>query len=58
MTPERREQVEEMFARYGNVIVFMGRHMAGLRAPIFAMAGHAPDAHHASSGSGMASVCA
>jgi len=39
MTPERREQVEEKFARYGNVIVFMGRHMAGLRAPIFAMAG-------------------
>ena len=39
MTPERREQVEERFARYGNVIVFMGRHMAGLRAPIFAMAG-------------------
>jgi membrane protein DedA with SNARE-associated domain len=39
MTPERREQVEDKFARYGNVIVFMGRHMAGLRAPIFAMAG-------------------
>jgi membrane protein DedA with SNARE-associated domain len=39
ITPQRREKVEEMFARYGNVIVFMGRHMAGLRAPIFAMAG-------------------
>ena len=39
ITPERRDQVEEKFARYGNVIVFMGRHMAGLRAPIFAMAG-------------------
>jgi membrane protein DedA with SNARE-associated domain len=39
ITPERREQVEDKFARYGNVIVFMGRHMAGLRAPIFAMAG-------------------
>lgn len=39
ITPERRERVEEMFARRGNVIVFMGRHMAGLRAPIFAMAG-------------------
>jgi membrane protein DedA with SNARE-associated domain len=39
ITPQRREKVEDMFARYGNVIVFMGRHMAGLRAPIFAMAG-------------------
>jgi membrane protein DedA with SNARE-associated domain len=39
LTPQRREKVEDMFARYGNVIVFMGRHMAGLRAPIFAMAG-------------------
>jgi membrane protein DedA with SNARE-associated domain len=39
ITPPRREKVEDMFARYGNVIVFMGRHMAGLRAPIFAMAG-------------------
>ncbi len=39
LTPERRIQVEEKFVRYGNVIVFMGRHMAGLRAPIFAMAG-------------------
>ncbi len=39
ITPERRAQVEEMFHRRGNVIVFMGRHMAGLRAPIFAMAG-------------------
>jgi membrane protein DedA with SNARE-associated domain len=39
ITPERRELVEDKFARYGNVIVFMGRHMAGLRAPIFAMAG-------------------
>ena len=28
-----------MFTRYGNVIVFMARHMAGLRAPTFAMAG-------------------
>jgi membrane protein DedA with SNARE-associated domain len=44
LTPQRREKVEDLFARYGNVIVFMGRHMAGLRAPIFAMAGinHVP----------------
>jgi membrane protein DedA with SNARE-associated domain len=39
ITPERRERIEEMFTRYGNVIVFMARHMAGLRAPTFAMAG-------------------
>jgi len=39
ITPERRVKVEEMFRKRGNVIVFMGRHMAGLRAPIFAMAG-------------------
>lgn len=39
VTPSRRERIEHMFARYGNVIVFMARHMAGLRAPTFAMAG-------------------
>lgn len=39
ITPARHEKIEEMFGRHGNVIVFMGRHMAGLRAPIFAMAG-------------------
>jgi membrane protein DedA with SNARE-associated domain len=39
VTPERREKIEHMFERYGNVIVFMARHMAGLRAPTFAMAG-------------------
>jgi membrane protein DedA with SNARE-associated domain len=39
ITPARHAKVEELFSRHGNVIVFMGRHMAGLRAPIFAMAG-------------------
>ena len=39
ITPERRARIEHMFERYGNVIVFMARHMAGLRAPTFAMAG-------------------
>lgn len=39
ITPERHVRIEAMFARYGNVIVFMARHMAGLRAPTFAMAG-------------------
>ena len=54
--PERREKVEEKFARYGNVIVFMGRHMAGLRAPIFAMAGM-HDMPITSSGSGTVWAC-
>jgi membrane protein DedA with SNARE-associated domain len=39
ITAERRTKIEHMFERYGNVIVFMARHMAGLRAPTFAMAG-------------------
>ena len=39
VTPSRRIQIEAMFKKRGNTIVFMGRHMAGLRAPIFAMAG-------------------
>jgi membrane protein DedA with SNARE-associated domain len=39
VTPARRERIEHMFEKYGNVIVFMARHMAGLRAPTFAMAG-------------------
>jgi membrane protein DedA with SNARE-associated domain len=39
ITPARRQRIEHMFAKYGNVIVFMARHMAGLRAPTFAMAG-------------------
>ncbi|MDB4976648.1 MAG: DedA family protein [Myxococcaceae bacterium] len=39
VTPSRRIQIEQMFQKRGNTIVFMGRHMAGLRAPIFAMAG-------------------
>lgn len=39
ITPARHAKVEELFGKHGNVIVFMGRHMAGLRAPIFAMAG-------------------
>jgi membrane protein DedA with SNARE-associated domain len=39
VTPKRRERIERLFEKYGNVIVFMARHMAGLRAPTFAMAG-------------------
>ena len=38
-TEERKQRTLELFQRHGHVIVFMGRHMAGLRMPIFAMAG-------------------
>lgn len=38
-TETRKVRTLELFQKYGHVIVFMGRHMAGLRAPIFAMAG-------------------
>jgi membrane protein DedA with SNARE-associated domain len=38
-TEERKLRTLELFQRYGHVIVFIGRHMAGLRMPIFAMAG-------------------
>lgn len=38
-TEQRKLRTLELFQRYGHVIVFIGRHMAGLRMPIFAMAG-------------------
>lgn len=38
-TEARRQRTLELFQRHGHVIVFMGRHMAGLRMPIFAMSG-------------------
>jgi membrane protein DedA with SNARE-associated domain len=38
-TETRKQRTAELFQRYGHVIVFIGRHMAGLRMPIFAMAG-------------------
>jgi membrane protein DedA with SNARE-associated domain len=38
-TEARKQKTLELFQRHGHVIVFMGRHMAGLRMPIFAMAG-------------------
>jgi membrane protein DedA with SNARE-associated domain len=38
-TEARKQRTLELFQRHGHVIVFMGRHMAGLRMPIFAMAG-------------------
>jgi membrane protein DedA with SNARE-associated domain len=38
-TEARKQRTLELFQRHGHVIVFMGRHMAGLRMPIFAMSG-------------------
>jgi membrane protein DedA with SNARE-associated domain len=40
LLPEgRRQKVEHMFARYGGGVVFLARHVAGFRAPVFALAG-------------------
>jgi membrane protein DedA with SNARE-associated domain len=38
LTEERRERVERMFEQRGGVMVFTARHLAGLRAPVFAVA--------------------
>lgn len=37
MTKERREKVEGLIAKYGALVVFGARHIAGLRGAIFAM---------------------
>lgn len=38
--PERRRQrLERLFERWGGAIVFAARHVAGIRAPVFALAG-------------------
>jgi membrane protein DedA with SNARE-associated domain len=39
LPPERRAKLEALFERRGGVIVFLARHIAGLRAPIFVLAG-------------------
>lgn len=39
MTPRRMEKVERFFARHGKKAIFFGRFLAGLRAPLFLMAG-------------------
>jgi membrane protein DedA with SNARE-associated domain len=39
LTARRRASIEAMFARRGPAVVFIARHVAGLRAPTFAMAG-------------------
>lgn len=35
----RRHRIESLVQRHGGLIVFVARHLAGLRAPVFAMAG-------------------
>lgn len=40
LLPERRRQrLERLFERWGGAIVFAARHVAGIRAPVFALAG-------------------
>ncbi len=37
LTPERRARLERLIARYGGLVVFVGRHLAGLRPAVFSM---------------------
>lgn len=39
LPPERRIKIERAYERYGGRLVFLARHVAGLRAAVFAMAG-------------------
>ncbi|HSD88640.1 MAG TPA: DedA family protein [Kofleriaceae bacterium] len=39
LPPERRAKVDSAYDRYGGRLVFIARHVAGLRAAVFAMAG-------------------
>ena len=39
LPPERRAKIERAYERYGGRLVFFARHVAGLRAAVFAMAG-------------------
>ncbi len=39
MKPSRMEKVERFFERHGKKAIFFGRFLAGLRAPLFLMAG-------------------
>jgi membrane protein DedA with SNARE-associated domain len=39
LPPERRKRIEAAYDRYGGRLVFFARHVAGLRAAVFAMAG-------------------
>ena len=39
LPPERRAKIDSAYNRYGGRLVFLARHLAGLRAAAFAMAG-------------------
>jgi membrane protein DedA with SNARE-associated domain len=39
LPPRRRRRLEALFDRWGGGIVFVARHLAGIRAPVFALAG-------------------
>lgn len=39
LPPERRAKIDNAYARYGGRLVFLARHVAGLRGAVFAMAG-------------------
>lgn len=39
LPPERKERIEAAYRRYGGRLVFFARHVLGLRAAVFAMAG-------------------
>ena len=39
LPPEVRQRVEALMSKRGPVIIFVARHIAGLRAPVFALAG-------------------
>jgi membrane protein DedA with SNARE-associated domain len=39
LPPHRREKIERLYAKRGGLVVLAGRHMPGLRMPIFALAG-------------------
>jgi len=39
LTAERQQQIEEYFARYGARMIFAGRFLPGIRAPLFLSAG-------------------
>jgi membrane protein DedA with SNARE-associated domain len=39
LPPHRREKIERAYEKYGGRLIFIARHVAGLRAAVFAMAG-------------------
>lgn len=39
LSPERMDQIDSLFRRYGNRLIFVARFLPGLRAPIYVMTG-------------------